>query len=269
MIGLVYLVWAPLGPEPLRTFLRSYRAHHPGIEHELVIVLNGAGVEAAALSPREVLAELDGTQHQLIELERPVQDLAAYGELARRTEHEWLCFLNSFSAILADGWLGHLAHAARLPVVGLAGATGSWESQAEWMRGDPRGWARHLSAALSARRDYPRFPNPHIRTTAFMLDRQTAVELDLWQAHDKHAAYLLESGWHSITRRILEQGRRAVVVGRDARAYDIPEWKDSRTYRNGNQDNLLVADKRTEDWLRTSPSMRRRLSRDAWGTARP
>jgi len=269
MIGLVHLVWAPLGPEPLRRFLRSYRAHPAGAEHEVVIVLNGAQVEGAPLSREEAMAELEGTQHRLVELERPMQDLAAYGEVARRLGHERVCFLNSFSVILADGWLGHLAQVAELPGVGLVGATGSWESQAEWMRGDPRGWARQLSAVLAARRDYPRFPNPHIRTTAFMLDCQSTLELDLRQARDKRAAYLLESGWHSITRQILESGRRAVVVGRDGRAYDVGEWKHSRTYRAGNQENLLVADKRTEDWQQASSRMRRRLSRDAWGSARP
>ncbi len=269
MIGLVHLVWAPLGPEPLRTFLRSYHAHPAGAEHELVVVLNGARIEGSPLSREEAMAELEGTEHRLVELERPMQDLTAYGELAQWSGHERLCFLNSFSVILADGWLDRLAHAAQLPGVGLVGATGSWESQAEWMRGDPRGWTRQLSAVFAARRDYPRFPNPHIRTTAFMLDRRTAVELDLPRARDKRTAYLLESGWHSITRRILQQGRRVVVVGCDGRAYDITEWKDSRTYRAGNQDNLLVADNRTEDWLRASSRMRRRLSRDAWGTARP
>lgn len=269
MIGLSYLVWAPLGAEPLRTFLHSYHAHTAGAEHELIIVLNGAGIEGAALSRERVLAELGGTAHRLLELERPMQDLAAYGEAARQSEHERLCFLNSFSVILAAGWLGHLAHAVQLPGVGLVGATGSWESQAEWMRGDPRGWARQLSAIFAARREFPRFPNPHIRTTAFMLDRQTTLELDLLQARDKRTAYLLESGWRGLTRQVLESGRRAIVVGRDGRAYDIPEWRASRTYRAGNQDNLLVADNRTEAWQRASPRMRRRLSRDAWGTARP
>jgi hypothetical protein len=292
MIGLVHLVWAPLGPEPLRAFLRSYRAHPAGAEHELVIVLNGArnesgpvrhaagqphgakvqahaSVNGAALSREDVLADLQGTAHRLIELTQPLQDLAAYGEAARRLEHEWLCLLNSYSVVLADDWLGMLARATEQPGVGLAGATGSWESQAEWTRGHPRVWARQLSTVRGARRDYPRFPNPHMRTTALMIDRETALGFDLRQAYDKRAAYLLESGRQSITRQILQERRRAVVVGRDGRAYEIADWPHSRTYRAGEQDNLLVADNRTEDWRRATPRMRRRLSRDAWGTARP
>lgn len=273
MIGLVHLVWAPLGPEPLRAFLRSYRAHPAGAEHELVFMLNGThangGEQAAPLSREEALAELEGTEHRAIVLEQPLLDLAAYGRAAELLEHRRLCFLNSYSVILADGWLGHLARAAEQPAVGLVGASGSWESQGEWMRGEPRNWTRQLSAVLAARRDYPRFPNPHVRTTAFMLDRQTALELDLRRARDKRGAYLLESGWHGITRQILDSGRRAVVVGRDGRAYDVEEWPQSRTYRSGEQENLLIADNRTEDWRRAPRRVRRRLSRDAWGEPDP
>jgi hypothetical protein len=263
MIGLVHLVWGPLGPRPLREFLRSYRDHTAGAEHELVIVLNGASeVDRAAL-----LAELTDTKHRLIELEHPVLDLPAYGLAARQLQHRRLCCLNSYSTILADGWLGQLAHALNDPAVGVAGATGSWESQAEWIRGKARYWLYQLAQLRRAREDYPRFPNPHIRTTAFMLDRQLLLEMGLERAADKRATYLLESGRDSLTRRILGKELRPVVVGRDGRAYDIEEWPRSATYRAGGQENLLVADNRTRDWEHASPRLRKRLSRDAWGEA--
>ncbi len=265
MIGLVHLVWAPLGPKPLRAFLRSYRAHPAQADHELAILLNGAETN----SHKQLLAELHETKHRLIVLERPLTDLAAYGEAARQLEHEWLCFVNSYGVILATGWLGHLERAAQLPGVGIAGATGSWESQAQWMRGEPAGWLRQLSAVRSARRDYPRFPNPHIRTTAFMLRRQVALDLGLGEAVDKRAAYLLESGRDGIVRKLEQQGRRAVVVGSDGHAYEVKQWPHSGTYRSGEQRNLLVADNRTEDWQRASPRLRQQLSRDAWGDPDP
>jgi N-acetylglucosaminyl-diphospho-decaprenol L-rhamnosyltransferase len=207
--------------------------------------------------------------HRLIELERPLTDLAAYGQAAIRLEHEWLCLVNSYGVILADSWLGHLARATKQPGVGIAGATGSWESQAEWRRGAPAGWPRQLSAVRAARRDYPRFPNPHIRTTAFLLRRQTALELGLDKATDKRTAYLLESGHNGIARHLSERGERAVIVGRDGRLYEFDEWPVSHTYRSGEQENLLVADNRTNDWQAASPRMRRQLSRDAWGAREP
>jgi hypothetical protein len=270
VIGLVYLVWAPLGPEPLRYFLDSYRVRPADAEHELVVVLNGLEREepdGGSAQRAALLAELRGVEHRLIELERPVLDLPAYGLAALKLEHERLCFLNSYSTILSDGWLGVLARGLDEPGVGLAGATGSWESQAEWIRGKLLYWPYQLAFLPRARRDYPRSPNPHIRTTAFMLERTLLLEMGLQRAADKRATYLLESGPHSITRQVQEHGLRAVVVGRDGRAYNVEEWPRSATYRAGWQANLLVADNRTRDWGSASPRLRRRLSRDAWGRA--
>jgi hypothetical protein len=276
MIGLVHLVWAPLGPEPLREFLRSYHAHPAGAGHELTIVLNWAdgvvaanGVAATNGAPRAaLLAELEGTDHRLISLERPMLDLAAYGEAARWLEHERVCFLNSYSVILADGWLGLLADALDDAGVGLVGAGASWESQAEWVRGRVGHWPQQLARLPLARRDYPRFPNPHIRTNAFMLDRRMLLETGLERAADKRGAYLLESGQKSITRQIQERDLRAVVVGGDGRAYDVEEWPSSNTFRSGEQENLIVADNQTREYQNASARRRRRLSRDSWGKDR-
>jgi hypothetical protein len=279
MIGLVHLVWAPLGPEPLREFVRSYRAHDPGAEHELVIVLNSpsapaaAGAEGAtaasaarAAGEREtLLSELDGVEHRLIALEQPVLDLAAYGLAARELTHGRLCFLNSYSVILTDDWLARLERALEEPRAGIAGASGSWESQAEWVRGKARYWPLQLARLPGARRDYPRFPNPHVRTTAFIAERDQILDLRLEGAHDKRDTYLLESGHDSITSRIRARGRRALVAGRDGEVYDVEDWPRAHTYRSGEQRNLIVADKRTSDWEFASPRLRRRLSRDAWG----
>ncbi|HSZ70457.1 MAG TPA: hypothetical protein VK756_08845 [Solirubrobacteraceae bacterium] len=294
-IALVHLVWAPLGVEPLRVFLRSYQAHPAGAEHELVILLNGFGSDGAdpdgrgarppshesparAATPgddaptpltREALAvELHGVERRLVDLEAPLLDLAAYGEAARRLQHEWLCFVNSYGVILADGWLGALARAAAQPDVGLVGATGSWESRAELVPGPPMHWIYQLAKLPGNRRGFPRFPNPHIRSSAFMLRREHVLALGLERARDKQAAYLLESGRRSITRQIHARGLRAVVVGRDGRAYESDDWPRSATFRAGEQANLLVADNRTAQWQYAAPDARASLSRQAWRDAR-
>lgn len=262
MIGLVHLVWAPLGPGPLRSFLDSYNAHPAEAEHELTVILNGAPQNA---SREALLAELKDTDHRLIELGEPVLDLPAYAAAARALQHSRLCFVNSHSVILADGWLDRIATAFEEPDVGIVGVTASWESQAEWVRGKARYWAYQLAGLRRARARYPRFPNPHIRTTGFMLERDTLLAMNLHAVREKQDAYLLESGYDSITRRILMSGKRALVVGRDGVHYDVDEWPASRTFRSGSQENLLISDNRTRDWENASRHLRRRLSRDAWG----
>ena len=133
MIAVVHLVWGPLGPRPLREFIRSYRAHPAGAEHELVIVLNGVGPTGGGGGPRRgvrrrregsreaLLAELAGIEHRLIVLEHAMLDLAAYGHAARQLECPRLCFLNSYSVLAVEGWLSLLAGASTTPASGWRG----------------------------------------------------------------------------------------------------------------------------------------------------
>ncbi len=269
MIGVVHLVWAPLGPEPLREFVRSYAAHPSGAEHELIVLLNGAGPDgpASAQLRASVLAELQGTPHRLIEPPRALLDLAAYGWAAHTLEHEQLCFLNSYATIAAGDWLAYFQRALAQPGVGMVAASGSGESQAEWVRGPRRHWLYQLARLHAARADYPRFPNPHLRTSAFMLSRELALELELQEVADKRDAYLMESGQEGITRRLAQRELHGVVVGRDGSSYDVPQWPASCTFRSGEQENLLIADNRTRDYERASARLRRRLARDSWGDA--
>jgi hypothetical protein len=129
VIAVVHLVWGPFGPLPLRRFAQSYREYPPGAEHELVILLNNV----AERQRPELLAELEGVPHRILDLDEPVQDLAAYAQAARRLEHERLCFLNSHSEMLVPDWLAKLDRALDLPRVGLVGATGSWASTRSWV----------------------------------------------------------------------------------------------------------------------------------------
>ncbi len=124
MIAVVHLVWGPFGTSPLRGFLASYREHVAGVEHELVVLFNGID---SAQRP-EFEAELVGLEHRVIELEEPVQDLAAYAQVAARLQHERVCFLNSYSQLLAPNWLAKLNGGLDQPRAGIAGATGSWAS---------------------------------------------------------------------------------------------------------------------------------------------
>jgi hypothetical protein len=124
VIAVVHLVWGPLGTGPLHEFLTSYRRHPAGAEHELIVLLNNVPEPL----PDELAAALQGVEHRLLRTPEPVQDLAAYAHAADRLEHERLCFLNSYSAILTPGWLAKLDHALDQPGAGLVGATGSWAS---------------------------------------------------------------------------------------------------------------------------------------------
>ncbi len=163
MIALVHLVWAPLGPAPLQRFLDSYKRHPPGIEHELVILLNGA----VPGTRREIEPVLDGVAHRILTIDRPVQDLDAYVQGASRLDHERLCFVNSYSEALHGEWLGKLSAALDQPGAGLAGATGSWTSVCSML-------LNALRLPNPYRRSLP--PRAELRRQIYAVESQLGVE---------------------------------------------------------------------------------------------
>jgi hypothetical protein len=293
----VHLVWAPLGPGALARFLDSYKRHDAGAAHRLLILFNGFR-EGDDLAPWRVL--LAGLEYDELRLERPMLDLSAYREAATRFPAERYCFLNSFSVVLADNWLRALERTLCGPGVGLVGATGSWASVSSYLRfmfglggsyarlfPDRRAAVATLTAAgarnapvkhqrepleyarfvLGQLHGFAPFPAAHIRTTGFMVKSGVLDRVAMPRLPRKIDAYRLESGRQSLTAQIAAMKLATLVVARDGRAYPPDQWAASHTLWQGDQENLLIADNRSEDYELGDNTTRRALSRYAWGEA--
>ena len=95
------------------------------MDHDLLVVFKGF---AAAADANEYEALLQDLPHLTLFVPDKGFDINAYLRAIENSDHEYFFFLNSFSVILADGWLRKIFQHAQRPEVGLAGATGSWLS---------------------------------------------------------------------------------------------------------------------------------------------
>jgi hypothetical protein len=254
-IAVLHLVWAPLGPQVLEDFVGAYRRWQPGADHRLVVILNGFGTPAdRRLAPVERI--LKGLRHERLQTPEAVRDLTAYRLSAEQIDAQLLCFLNSYSRPLADGWLTSLARQHAQPSVGLTGSAGSYESAFT---------AAPFFLRRRRRRDFLPFPNPHLRTNGFMLARELFLDLEWPPLHSKPAAWAVEGGKQSMSRQVWARGLEVLVVGRDGVAYPPERWRESATYRSGDQRNLLIADNRTRQYEKAPAVRRRQLEKMAWG----
>jgi hypothetical protein len=245
---LVYLAWTPYGIGPAEQFVGSYREHQAGTAHRLVVAL--AGPDGDRDPWRRAFATVE---HEEIECGEGV-DLDHYRAAAERVVAERHCFVNTVSVVLADGWLGHLERALLTPGVGMVATTGSYESP-----NAVRPWP------LSKRRPgYESFPNPHLRTNGFALERELLIDLDWPAGMSREQSLGLEAGTRSLTRQVHERGLATLVVGRDGVAYPPERWRESATFRSGGQENLLLSDNRTRHYQEAGPLTRRGLAWLAW-----
>ena len=203
---LIHLVWEPLGPERLASFGDSYRLHPAGVEHRLVVLLNGFS-DHQDLSPwRRALGDVAHEELRLTRARAGPRRLPAGGRAASRR------------ALLLRELL------RRDPPRRLAGADRSAPVRSRC--GDRRR-ERLAESAYSAaprplrpfRRDFDPFPNPHIRTNAFAIRGELLRSLE-WPAPSAQApgaAAGERAAGH--LRQVRDRGLGLLVVGADGVAY--------------------------------------------------
>jgi hypothetical protein len=228
----------------IRRFIQAYRSLPAGVDHELIVIFKGFASELALDEAKSVMA---GVAFQEVHTGDETFDLGAYADAVTRVSCERAAFLNTRSEPIATNWLRKLSVALDLPGVGLVGASGSFEIGTGG----------------------PVFPNVHVRTNAFMmrtpLARETVGRLTIKTKRDAHDA---EHGPNSLTRQVVSNGLIAVIVGANGRAYAPEWWSGSRTFRQGTQANLLVADNQTRAWDALTWPERKIVYKTTWGATR-
>jgi len=229
-----------------RAFLTSFFTYDPGPEIPLIFVQKGYENGETDTALGELMPSQRRRIH-LLNVTDDGMDLEAYAKTCRAvTDYSHLLFFNSNCILLCENWYDLYRNALDASKGnGLVGATASWEA------------IEYLGV---------HFPNPHIRTNAFLVDRETYLEVyGPAVRRDKDSCYQFESGPQSLTAHFLQSGRPVHVIGRDGMRYPPEDWAGSRTFRSGNQENLVVSDNQTRRFQRMGTRRRRRFAHDVWG----
>jgi hypothetical protein len=294
-LALVHLVRHANGFAPFERFMASYEAHAPGREHDLVLLFKGFPTPADAAPYLERAAD---SRPLALHVGDDGLDLTAYLTAAQRLSHPLVGFVNSFSEILADDWLERLC-APVADGAGAAGASGSWGSGLSYklyQAGIPGGYADVFSDPRAVRvtmheigggryhgdlvhwignlvytiRDFhvlTLFPAVHLRTNAFVIERDLLLSLRAGRLGTKRGMYRLENGRGNMTTQLTALGRPPVVVDRHGAVRRGPEWPQGDVFWQGRQEDLLVADNQTRRYANGPAHHRDVLSRFAWGLA--
>ena len=124
-LAVVYLARPESGPHHIRAFATSYQSCEAGCDHDLVVCVKSRRPDAEDV----VASAFGGIPHTVVRVPDDVgYDLHAYRDVARQIAHEWVCFCNTYTEIVASDWLKTLR--AGLDAFGLVGASGSFQSLA-------------------------------------------------------------------------------------------------------------------------------------------
>ncbi len=280
-IGLVYLARGVDGGLPSsKAFFDAYRTFSAGCPHELIVITKGWSDVAEY---KELLQLARAHTARIIELPDDGFDWGAYMRLTPQLTNDWLCFLNTHSRPRVQGWLNFLHEAATSQGVnvGAVGATASWETLAPILpplsvKAEnnqaflyPFRLIRNTVRLVKNRRDFPSFPNPHLRSNAFIVRRQVFVDFVLTKSipRCKRDAAVLESGRTGFSAYLASHDMKFLVAGANGNVYGPEQWINSQTFRVPGQANLLVADNQTKAYDMANRYMKSVLERFAWGRA--
>lgn len=115
-------------------------------------------------------------------------------------------------------------------------------------------------------KDFPSFPNPHIRSTGFLIAKSVLQRFNFNLKNSKEACAIFESGHNSLSSLIIKAGLTVLVVNSDGIAYDIEDWEDSQTFRiSGIQKNIFL-DNHSASWNSESKESQNLLRELTWGS---
>jgi len=254
-------------------FAEAWLRHPPGHAYRLLFLAKGW----PSASDRTRLADVAaGCGAGVLDVNDDGFDWGAYFQALPCLGTHWVCLMNSHSRPLSSDWLAKLMAVATRPEIGVAGATGSWESPrgAHSRRDSFATRVRQLLRAVRHQRhlrNFEPYPNPHLRSTGILVSRELLQSFAALHGPpgDKYAAHMLESGRNGLTRFAQRRGCQPRVVGRDGCAYAVPDWPASATFRSLDQRNLLISDNRTRDYEVGTPAVRAALTSYAWGASPP
>jgi GT2 family glycosyltransferase len=198
-------------------FVNSYNKNPPGMEHDTIIVCNGAPADSDAQTVFGSMKNVTFLNH-----DNSGWDIGGYQTASRKSESGMMAFFGAHTYFRNPGWLARMCDAFEQLGDTLYGCTGNQGNM-------------HIGV------------HPHIRTTAFwcspsLFNRYPHIVTTTGGGGQR---YEMEHGKTCITNWVVRQGKIPWVVGWEF-AFPVSSCDSMpEGYHKGNQSSVMVGDRMT------------------------
>tara|TARA_Y100000389_G_scaffold149396_1_gene148747 strand:- start:2000 stop:2815 length:816 start_codon:yes stop_codon:yes gene_type:complete len=192
-------------------------------------------------------------------------DFGSYYRVAQIHSNSLIFYLNASSKPITNNWLRILTN--EYEENSLLGTTASFESHSSNIKLKKNYkifsfiYKRLMNLIF-----FKPFPNPHIRTTGFLLYAKDFIDFyNNKKCQNKHDAWKLESGRDSLTNFFLKKKFPVKLINSDGNSFKIDNWINSNTYCYLEKSKLIISDKHTRKYEVLNNSEKKLYQKNVWG----
>ena len=244
-------------------FIKHYTEFNAGLNHRLLICYKMLDSESIKFCESK-LKNIPHTKY-VDTTEKNDFDFGSYFRVCKNYPNNKFFFLNAKSYPIVNNWLKIINNHYKYN--SLVGTTASYESALTSLKF--KKFYKIFSFLLRFIRfknNFNKFPNPHIRTTGFLINAIDYIEFYKDKVcNNKFDAWKLESGKFSITAHFKSKDYPVIIVNLDNASFNLKFWKISQTYNFLNQDKTIISDSHCRKYLNLNTNERLISQSKTWG----
>ena len=247
----------------LEKFVENYKKYNSGINHTLLFCFKMLK-EKDILSIKNYLKNLDYTLF-IDPIEINDFDFGSYKRVAQLHHDKHILFLNSHSYPVCNNWLSKLT--INNNINSLVGTSASNESMFDAIKLKKKYKIfSYLIKKITLKKKFHSFPNPHIRTSSFLIYGQLLLDYMINKnIKSKENTWEIESGKMSLTSFFKQKNYPVYIVNSDGKKFTEANWMYSETYCYSKQSKSIISDKHTRKYLSLSEEDRVSSQIEVWG----
>ncbi len=247
----------------LLTFLENYKKFDSGQPHELLICYKLLSNEKLH-NFRNLLSNIDHTEF-IDKYNFNDFDLGSYSRVANKYQSRHIFFLNGHSYPVCQNWLDIMVK--NYEENSILATSASYESLLSSIRLKKiYKFIGYLVKLYKYKSLFYPFPNPHIRTTGFMIKGSDYVKfIHNKSIKSKIDAWIIESGKNSLTNYFKKLNFKIYVINSDGEKFLENKWKESQTYNYLEQKKSIISDNHIRKYILLNKSDKLISEFNTWG----
>ena len=249
--------------ENLINFVKFYKNNPPGYNHNLLICYKLLSINEINIL-REITKKI--THIEFIDPNTLNDfDFGSYKRIAEKYPKLPIFFTLGHSYPVSKMWLKKImSHFNKHTFIGTSASNESIFSSFKIKKKIKLIF--NLKEYFFLKNNFKQFPNPHIRTINFMLYGKDYLDfINNKLPINKKDAWVIESGFKSMTNYFKNKGFRILLINSDNDYYSINNFKLSDTYCFKNQSKQLFSDKHSRKYDNSSFLEKIKISNKVWG----